>query len=97
MKTVDIPAPAGHAVVVGGSMAGLLAARVLADHFAQVTLVERDRLGEGCGHRRGVPQDRQVHVLLSRGRTVLDRLFPGYGESLGAAGAVPVRLPGDMA
>ena len=33
-----------HAVVIGGSMAGLLAARVLSDHFAQVTIIERDNL-----------------------------------------------------
>jgi phytoene dehydrogenase-like protein len=37
------PAPArlgAHAVVIGGSMAGLLAARVLADHFDRVTILE---------------------------------------------------------
>lgn len=32
-----------HALVIGGSMAGLLAARVLANHFDRVTIVERDR------------------------------------------------------
>jgi flavin-dependent dehydrogenase len=30
-----------HAVVAGASMAGLLAARVLADHFNHVTLIRR--------------------------------------------------------
>jgi hypothetical protein len=35
-----------HAVVVGGSMAGMLAARVLSDHFDDVTLLERDRFSE---------------------------------------------------
>ena len=29
-----------HAVVVGGSIAGLLSARVLADSFASVTIIE---------------------------------------------------------
>lgn len=44
-----------HAVVVGGSMAGMLAARVLADHFERVTLLERDRYAEdGPVPRRGV-------------------------------------------
>jgi stress-induced morphogen len=33
-----------HGVVISGSMTGLLAARVLSDHFEQVTLVQRDRL-----------------------------------------------------
>jgi 2-polyprenyl-6-methoxyphenol hydroxylase-like FAD-dependent oxidoreductase len=87
----------GHAVVIGAGMAGLLAARVLAGHVDRVTLVERDRLPDGAEHRRGVPQDRQVHVLLARGLAVLDRLFPGFGGDLEAAGAVPVRMPGDIA
>ena len=45
-----------HAVVLGGSLAGLLAARVLADHFAHVTLIERDLYTENCETRRGIPQ-----------------------------------------
>ena len=45
-----------HAIVIGASVAGLLAARTLADHVDHVTLLERDAfppLGDG---RRGVPQ-----------------------------------------
>jgi 2-polyprenyl-6-methoxyphenol hydroxylase-like FAD-dependent oxidoreductase len=86
----------GRAVVVGASMAGLLAARVLADHVEQVVLVERDVLPIGAEHRRGVPQDRQFHALLARGRVVVEHLFPGYSAELQAAGAVPVRVPADM-
>ena len=58
----------GHAVVVGGSMAGLLAARVLAAHFDRVTIVERDALPATPTFRKGVPQARHVHVLLGRGQ-----------------------------
>ncbi|NEM06410.1 FAD-dependent oxidoreductase [Geodermatophilus normandii] len=86
----------GHAVVIGASMAGLLAARVLAGHVDRVTVVERDRLPDEVEQRKGVPQGRQLHVLLARGLAVLDRLFPGFGRDLEAAGAVPVRLPGDV-
>lgn len=89
-------AAAGHAVVAGGSVAGLLAARVLADHFDRVTVVERDRLPDGAEPRRGVPQGRQIHALLARGLQGLERLFPGFGQELLAAGAVPMRLPGDV-
>ena len=89
-------AAAGHAVVVGGSMAGLLAARVLADHFDRVTVVERDRLPDGAEHRRGVPQGRQVHALLARGLQGMEMLFPGFGRALETSGAVPMRLPRDM-
>jgi len=84
-----------HAVVIGGSMAGLLAARVLADHFERVTLVERDRFPDGPEFRKGVPQARHVHVLLSRGFRVLERLFPGVSAELAAAGAPEVDWTGD--
>src|SRR5690348_146949 len=75
------------AVVIGGSMAGMLAARVLADHFASVILVERDRFPAGPEGRKGVPQGRHVHALLMRGRDILEDLFPGLQDELGAAGA----------
>ncbi|MGY1703896.1 FAD-dependent oxidoreductase [Geodermatophilus sp. SYSU D00697] len=87
----------GSAVVIGASMAGLLAARVLAGHVDRVTIVERDLLPDGADHRKGVPQSRQVHVLLARGSSVLDALFPGFSEDVQAAGAVPLRVPGDIA
>jgi flavin-dependent dehydrogenase len=51
-----------HAVVLGASMSGLLAARVLADHFQTVTVVDRDELPDEPVNRRGVPQGRHVHV-----------------------------------
>ena len=55
-----------HAVVVGGSLAGMLAARVLSDHFDIVTLLERDRFPETPAARKGLPQGRHVHALLER-------------------------------
>ena len=80
------PVRGDHAVVLGASMSGLLSARVLADHFAQVTVVERDVLDGGAGARRGVPQGRHAHVLLPRGAKVLDELFPGILDELATAG-----------
>lgn len=65
-----------HAIVVGGSMAGLLATRVFADYFEQVTTVERDRFPAMGEQRRGVPQGRHTHGLLASGRRILDELFP---------------------
>lgn len=76
-----------HAVVLGGSMAGLLAARVLADHYEQVTLVERDVLPDEGRPRRGVPQSRHAHVLLPRGARSLEELFPGLLRELVDRGA----------
>ncbi|MGY1620506.1 NAD(P)/FAD-dependent oxidoreductase [Geodermatophilus sp. SYSU D00691] len=93
---VGTTSTAARAVVVGGSMAGLLAARVLADHFPEVVVVERDHLPDGPEPRRGVPQGWQPHLVLGRGRLIIERLFPGYGDELRAAGAVPMRLPADL-
>jgi 2-polyprenyl-6-methoxyphenol hydroxylase-like FAD-dependent oxidoreductase len=82
--------PLHHAVVVGGSISGLLATRVLSDHFEQVTLVERDVLPRAPAPRKGVPQARHAHGLLIRGRTILESLLPGLAEDLCAAGAVSI-------
>ena len=61
-----------RAIVIGGSMAGLATARVLADHFDEVVLVERDALTDSLEPRKGVPQGRQLHGLLKRGEQVYD-------------------------
>jgi len=76
-----------HAVVLGASMAGLLAARALAEFFGTVTVVERDALSHAADHRRGVPQGRHIHGLLLRGARALEELFPGILDELVAAGA----------
>ncbi|WP_460340808.1 FAD-dependent oxidoreductase [Actinoallomurus acanthiterrae] len=85
-----------HAVVVGGSMAGLLAARVLSAHFDRVTLIERDRFPAEPVFRAGVPQARHVHVLWTRGREIVEVLFPGLEDTLRAAGALVVGVPADV-
>ena len=85
-----------RAVVIGASMAGLLAARVLSDHFEEVEIVDRDRLPDGPEFRNGVPQSRHAHALLSAGLDVLDRLFPGFAAELQGAGAVPVQPPREL-
>jgi len=77
------------ALVIGASMAGLLAARALADHFEQVILLERDTFPEPGANRKGVPQGKHPHVLLSRGLEIMEALLPGLKEELVQAGAVP--------
>lgn len=83
------PNSGSHAIVIGGSMAGLLAARVLSDQFERVTIVERDRLPEETANRKGVPQGRHAHGLLPRGHMILERLFPGLSGDLVSRGAIP--------
>jgi 2-polyprenyl-6-methoxyphenol hydroxylase-like FAD-dependent oxidoreductase len=66
-----------HAVVIGGSFAGLCAGRVLSDFFDHVTVLDRDTFPAGAEDRAGVPQARHVHGLLVRGLEEYERLFPG--------------------
>jgi 2-polyprenyl-6-methoxyphenol hydroxylase-like FAD-dependent oxidoreductase len=87
--------PYEHALVIGGSVAGLLAARVLADHFDRVTVVERDHYPAGPEPRKGVPQARHVHILLLRGQQILEQLFPGLEAELAEAGAPAVDWAAD--
>jgi 2-polyprenyl-6-methoxyphenol hydroxylase-like FAD-dependent oxidoreductase len=89
--------PLRRAVVVGGGIAGLLAARVLADHCERVTLVERDPPGDAPGPRKGEPQGSHVHALLVRGRSAMETLFPGLARELRAAGAVAVNAGAELA
>jgi hypothetical protein len=79
-----------HGLVLGASMAGLVTARVLSDHFDRVTVVERDLLPEGPEHRRGLPQDRHPHLLQAGGARALDELFPGLLDELEAGGSAVV-------
>ena len=86
-----------HAVVLGGSLAGLLAARVLSDQFEHVTLIERDLYTETTETRRGIPQANHVHGLLLRGRQVLEEFFPGLQDEMIAAGAPLLDMANDIA
>ncbi len=100
-----MPAPADEprrrggraAVVIGGGMAGLLAARVLSEHFERVRIVERDGFPEGPSFRKGVPQARHLHTLMARGRLIVNELFPGIEDELVEAGAWLVDLAADAA
>ena len=78
-----------HAVVIGASIAGLCAARVLSDRYDRVTVFERDSLPDGPANRSAVPQGKHLHLLMARGAEELGGLFPGLLEDMVAAG-VPI-------
>jgi 2-polyprenyl-6-methoxyphenol hydroxylase-like FAD-dependent oxidoreductase len=75
-----------HAIVIGASLAGLCAARVLSDHYDKVTIYERDDLPDGPSNRTAVPQGRHVHLLMARGAAEFEGLFPGLLDDMVAAG-----------
>jgi len=85
-----------HAVVIGGSMAGLLAARVLSEHFAQVTVLERDAVQDEPQSRKGQPHTRHLHGLLAKGLEVMANYFPDLLDSLQGNGALVADMGAGM-
>ncbi|GHP00898.1 hypothetical protein KSF_109450 [Reticulibacter mediterranei] len=76
-----------HAIVIGGGIAGLLAARALANSCEGITIIERDTYPDAPTFRAGTPQARHVHAFPLRGQQILEAFFPSFGESLLKAGA----------
>src|SRR5262249_14907522 len=85
-----------HAIVLGASMAGLGAARALANHFDRITLVERDELSANADNRKGVPQAQHAHGLLTSGYRILSDYFPDMIDELAADGAMCGDVTGDF-
>ena len=89
--------PKTHALVIGGSLAGLLAGRSLVNHFDLVTIVERDVYPDQPAPRQGVPHSRFPHSLMLRGQQILEQFFPGLRAELVAEGAIEVDSMRDIA
>jgi len=79
------------AIVIGGSLAGLMTARVLADHFTRVLVLERDNLEDDFTVHKSVPQGHHAHGLMIGGQLAMARLYPGFIENLQHLGAVETR------
>ncbi|MEU6926120.1 FAD-binding protein [Streptomyces sp. NPDC046631] len=84
------------ALVLGGGLAGLLAAAALAPHARQVTVIEQGNLPDGPEPRREVPQGHFGHILLGGGADALDSLLPGTVDALRAAGAHHRQIPSGL-
>jgi 2-polyprenyl-6-methoxyphenol hydroxylase-like FAD-dependent oxidoreductase len=85
-----------HAIIIGGSMTGMMAAQVLTRHFAKVTIIDRDFLPDDESQRRGTPQAIHLHNVVTRGWMVLEQLFRGIQEELIDADAPPISWPADL-
>jgi len=75
-----------HAVVIGASIAGLCAARVLSDFYERVTVFDRDELPSTPVNRAAIPQGRHLHLLMARGAVEFEALFPDLLADMVAAG-----------
>jgi 2-polyprenyl-6-methoxyphenol hydroxylase-like FAD-dependent oxidoreductase len=85
-----------QAVVIGGSLAGLMTARVLADHFEAVTILERDHIEDQPALHQSIPQGHHLHTLLLGGQQVMASLYPDFVEKLAKLGAVRCRAGQDI-
>jgi len=83
-------------IVIGGGIAGLLAARVLHEHFKEVIIIEKDKYPFQAGPRNGTPQSNHVHVLLIKGKEILLTMFPDLQNKLVANGARVLNLTNDV-
>lgn len=86
----------GTAIIIGGGIAGLLAARVLSSHFKQVIVLEKDVYPEKASPRNGIPQSHHTHILLMKGKQILTELFPDLESVLISKGAHKVDLLADV-
>ncbi|MEH7374005.1 FAD-dependent oxidoreductase [Neobacillus drentensis] len=86
-----------RALVIGGSIAGLLAARILSDFFEEVLIIEKDQKREKHLTRTGVPQGTHGHVLLKSGEEIFTELFPGIVDELIADGSVKSDFTSELA
>ena len=85
-----------RAVVLGGSMAGLCAARALHDWFDSVVILERDTFPDRPAVRDGAPQTGQPHAMLEAGRVTLEDFFPGFGDDVREAGGLQLDMGSDI-
>jgi 2-polyprenyl-6-methoxyphenol hydroxylase-like FAD-dependent oxidoreductase len=91
-----MPRLGNHAIVIGGSIAGLIAARVLSDYFDQGTIFDRDRIEDSTVVRKSVPQANHLHGLLQGGERVLTAFYPGFLEQLQRLGAARLMMGRDV-
>lgn len=96
MKRMQAEKTGSRAIVIGGSIAGLLAARVLADSMDEVIILEKDELPDQPTPRRGTPQSVQLHSIHHKGAEIIQELFPDLPWTFNACGVLPCDLGGDM-
>lgn len=80
-----------RAIVIGGSITGMLAAKVLSMFYDQVLIIEKDELPDSPENRLGTPQAFHPHRMLPLGKQFVERLFPGYTKELLAMGGFNTR------
>ncbi|MFT6904405.1 MAG: flavin-dependent dehydrogenase [Oleiphilaceae bacterium] len=86
------------AIVIGAGIAGLINAKILAKHFNEVIILEKDKVSDDCipEHRKGLPQAHHQHILLMKGRELFESIFPGFDNELASMGAPELSYSNDI-
>ncbi|TPV42239.1 FAD-dependent oxidoreductase [Bacillus dicomae] len=84
------------AIVIGGSMAGKLAAKALSSAFKEVIILEAGERWDGKASRKRVPQSNHPHVLLKGGEKAIEELFPNITNELIEAGSIVNNFTRDL-
>ncbi|HHQ8914820.1 TPA: FAD-dependent oxidoreductase [Bacillus cereus] len=84
------------AIVIGGSIAGKLAAKALSTAFKEVIIIEAGERWDGKSSRKRVPQSNHPHVLLKGGEKAIEELFPNITNELIEAGSVVHNFTRDL-
>ncbi|MDR4517119.1 MAG: hypothetical protein MRK00_07005 [Nitrosomonas sp.] len=84
-----------RAVIIGGSISGLLCATILSPLFKKVIIIERDKIFDPVSPRKGTAQSFHAHLLLTRGLQGLENLLPGFIQTLKSKGSVSTKSSED--
>src|SRR5690606_35246712 len=84
-----------HAIIIGGSIGGCLAAEVLSEYFDKITILEKGSFDDEMNDRQSVPQEKHVHVLLHKGEKIIESILPSIKDDLRNERAVDIDLGKD--
>ncbi len=85
-----------RAIVIGGSIAGLMSAKLLSNRYKSVVVIDKDTLDVFPENRKMVPQSHHVHIVLKAGEEGLNQIFPGFSEDMLALGSVRIDMSQEM-
>ncbi|MEM7128231.1 MAG: hypothetical protein AAF702_18005 [Chloroflexota bacterium] len=96
MNSIQTEQTGSRAIIIGGSVSGLLNARVLSEHLDEVIILEKDTLPEKPAPRQGVPQSGQTHSIHQKGAEIIQELFPDLTWDFDTCGVIPCDLGSEM-
>lgn len=85
-----------RAVVIGGSIAGLLSAKALSPFYREILIYDKDTLNVYPNNRKMTPQSHHVHIVLKAGEDGLNQLLPGFTDRMLSTGSTSIDMTQEM-